>query len=169
MPIKHILHNFTVFVDGKGKIGRVNEFTPPKLAVKTQEFNAGGMSAPVDVPMGAHEKLEAELTLNGFDPDVLKLFSVVTGQTIPITMRGASLDDDGTTHDMVIKMRGFIQEMDRGNVKVGDEATLKLSLSLNYYKEEQDGHTLIEADPVNMVMMVNGIDQLAATRKALGV
>ena len=29
MSIKHILHNFTVFVDGKGKIGRVNEFTPP--------------------------------------------------------------------------------------------------------------------------------------------
>ena len=169
MAIKSILHNFTVFVDGKGKIGQVNEFTPPKLTLKTQEFNGGGMSAPVDVPMGTLEKLEAELTLNGFDADVLTLFSVAPGKVVPFTLRGALLDDDGTTRDMVIKLRGFIREMDRGNFKLGDEATLKLSLSLNYYKEEQGGQVLIEVSPDNMIMTVNGVDQLAETRKALGV
>ncbi|MFK7865880.1 MAG: phage major tail tube protein [Alphaproteobacteria bacterium] len=167
--MNNILYNFSVFVDGRGFIGKGSEVTLPKLTPKLQEYYAGGMSAPVDIPMNAHEKLEAEITLKGYDPEVLKLFSVTTGKITPFTVRGGLTDQDGAQHNMVIKMRGMVKEMDFGSWKPGDEAPLKLSLTLNYYKLEQGGQTLIEADPINMVMLVDGVDQLAATRKALGV
>ena len=134
-----------------------------------QEYKAGGLSAAIDVPMAAHEKLEAEMTLNAFDADVLKLFGVAPGKQVAFTARGAVLDDDGTAHAVVVKMRGLIKEVDMGTWKPGEEATLKLSLSLRYYKLERDGDEIVEADPINMVCKVDGKDQLADTRKALGL
>ena len=167
--IKDVIHNINLFVDGRGFAGKVAEITLPKLAPVMQEYKAGGLSAAVDVPMLAHEKLEAEMTLNAFDPGVLKLFGVKPGKQVAFTARGAALDDDGASHAVIVQMRGLIKEFDMGTWKPGEEATLKLSLSLRYYKLERDGAALIEADPINMVCCVNGADQLADTRKALGL
>lgn len=167
--IKDVIHNIALFVDGRGYAGKVAEMTLPKLAPIMQEYKAGGLSAAVDVPMLAHEKLEAEITLNAFDPDILKLFGVKPGKQVAFTARGAALDDDGTSHAVVVRMRGLIKELDMGTWKPAEEATLKLSLSLRYYCLERDGTALVEADPINMVCKVGGEDQLADTRKALGL
>ena len=40
---------------------------------------------------------------------------------------------------------------------------------LSYYREVLNGQTLIEIDLVNMIETVNGFDNLAATRTALGI
>ncbi|GHT98386.1 hypothetical protein FACS1894126_3800 [Alphaproteobacteria bacterium] len=58
-----ILKNFNVFVDGRGYAGRVEEVSLPKLSLKTDEFLAGGMDAPIEIDLGM-EKLEADLTPN---------------------------------------------------------------------------------------------------------
>lgn len=167
--ISDILYDMNLFVDGRGFAGRVNELTLPKLAPILQEYRAGGMSAPIDVPMGSHEKLEMELTLNGFDGHILKLFKVHLGSLVPFTARGVTADDDGAKHSMVVTMRGLIKEHDFGAWKSGEEAQLKLGLSLRYYKLERDGAVLVESDPVNRVLVVDGQDQHAETRKALGL
>ena len=167
--IADILRNVNLFVDGRGYAGKVEEMTLPKLAPTLQEYKAGGMSAPVDVPMGSHEKLEAELTLKAFDPEVLKLFNVNPGSDVPFTARGALQDDNGAIRGVVVTMRGLIKEYDMGTWKAAEEVQLKLGLSLRYYKLEYDGATLIEADPIGMTLVVNGVDQLAKTREALGL
>lgn len=167
--IRDIIQNISLFVDGRGYAGVVAEFTPPKLMPKLMEYAAGGISAPVDVAMAAHEKLEADLTLKAFDPDVLKLFNVVQGAEVPFIMRGAVQDGDGTTHAVEITTRGLIKEYDQGTWKAAEEVTLKLGLTLTYYKLVRDGATLIELDPLNMVAVIDGTDQLEAQRAALGV
>ena len=168
MP-NEILKNINAFVDGRGYAGEVKEYNPPKIAAKFMEYSAGGMSAPIDVAMGMHEKIEAEISLCGFDPEVIKQFGVVEGGNVPFTLRAAAEDHDGTIHAIVINLRGKIKEIDFGTWKPGEEATMKLPLTLNYYRYERDGATLIELDPLNTVAIVDGKDQLAATRTALGV
>ncbi len=44
-----ILKNFNVFVDGRGYAGRIDEISLPKLAIKTEEYRAGGMDIPVSI------------------------------------------------------------------------------------------------------------------------
>lgn len=166
--IADILQNINAFVDGRGFLGQVSELVPPKLMPLLEEYDAGGLSAVVDIPMGGHEKLEAETTINVADGELPKLFGVTLGATIPFTFRATTIDDDGETHAIAIAMRGVIKEFDPGTWKRGESAKLKLGLTLRYYKYERDGDVLVECDPTNMVMIVNGVDQLAEQRAALG-
>lgn len=167
--IADIIRNINLFVEGQGYAGKIEELTLPKLTPLVQEYKAGGMSAPIDVLMGGHEKLEAELSLKAFDPKVLKLFRVNPGKDISFVARGALQDETGTIKAVSVTLRGFIKEYDMGAWKAADEVQLKLGLSLNYYRLEYAGDTIIESDPVNMVLKIDGVDQLAETRSAIGL
>ena len=169
MPIADIIHNINLFYDGNSYMGKIAEMTLPKLAPTLVEHMAGGMSAPVDVPMLAHEKLETEMVLKAFDVPTLKTFNVGLGRPVPLTARGAIQDDDGTKHAVAVQMRGIVKEFDMGTWKAAEEATLKMGLSLRYYRLTYDGADVYEADPINMVFKVNGVDQMTQTRAALGI
>jgi len=166
--ISDILKNMTLFVDGYGYAGKVEELTPPKLTMKMQEVRAGGMDAPVEIEMGM-DKLEASFSLFSFDANVLKLWGLAPGNEKSLTFKGSMLSDDGTESPVEINLRGNIKEFDMGNWKPGDQAKLKGTVALRYYKLTHNGVVLHEIDPTNMVRMINGIDQLAQTRANLGL
>ncbi len=163
-----VLKNMSLFVNTRGYAGNVEELTLPKLTLKTEEFRNGGMDAPLEVELGM-EKLECEFTLTRFDREALKLFGVLDGQAIPFTVRGAVVSDDGTTIPVVVNLQGFVRELDFGSWKAGDKATLKFMCALRYYKLTHSGEVIHEIDIPNMVRVVNGVDQLAAQRAALGI
>ena len=162
-----ILKNFNLYVDGRGYAGRVEEITLPKLTIKTEDFQAGGMSAPIEVDLGM-EKLEMDMTFAEYDPELFKLFGLTNGSEIAFTIRGA-LEGRSETTPVVINARGYFKEMDFDSWKPAEKATLKCSVACNYYKLTIDGIELVEIDPVNMVRNVNGIDQLSTIRQALQV
>ena len=168
MAIQHIISNLSAFVAGKGYLGRVSEFTPPKLAPIVRDYKAGGMGAEVAIPMGAVEKLEASFTLTGYDPDLLVQFSVVPGNLVQLRFTGAMVDYDGTTRPIEITLRAVLA-FEPDAWKPGEASDLKVSAMIHYYKLDIDGRTLHEIDPVNMVAIINGQDQLQAMRAALGV
>lgn len=163
-----ILKNMALFVDGRGFAGNVEELTLPKLTLKTEEFRNGGMDAPIEVEMGM-EKLESEFTLTRFDKNVLKLFGLAPGQLTPLTIRGAVISDDGTQTAVVVNLQGIVREMDPGNWKPGEKATLKIMMALRYYKLIHGGDVVHEIDIPNMVRTIGGVDQLSAVRSALGI
>lgn len=162
-----ILKNFNLFVDGRGYAGRAEEVSPPKLALKTEEFRGGGMDAPAVIDLGM-EKLESSFTLVEYDPEILKQFGLVSGNSVQITLRGA-LVDDNTTTPMVIGLRGMFTELDMGKFKAGDKATLQCSVACRYYSLEIDGQNIVEIDVDNMVRKIDGQDVLADIRSALGM
>ena len=86
--IPKILKNFNVYVDGRGYAGRLDEITLPKLAIKTEEYQGAGMSAPIDIDMGM-EKLEMDLTFSEYDKELFKLFGLTNGSEVALTIRGA--------------------------------------------------------------------------------
>lgn len=162
-----ILKNFNLFVDGRGYAGRAEEVSPPKLTLKTEEFRGGGMDAPAVIDLGM-EKLEASFSLVEYDPEILKQFGLVSGNSVQLTLRGA-LVDDNTTTPMVIGLRGMFTELDMGKFKAGDKATLQCSVACRYYSLEIDGQSIAEIDVDNMVRKIDGQDVLADIRSALGM
>lgn len=168
MAARDVTKNINLFVDGRGYAGQVEEINPPKLTLKTEEFRAGGMDAPIELTMGL-EKLEADFSLVSYDKDVLAMFGVAEGVTVPFVAREALESFDGTVTPVVYTMRGKIKEIDPGTKKPGEKPSLKISLALTYYKMQHGGTVVHEIDVQNMVRIVNGVDVLIAQRAALGI
>lgn len=166
--MKNIIKNMNLFVAGKGFAGKVTEVTPPKLALLMDEHKAGGMDAAVDIEMGM-EKLEASFIIIDYNKDVLKLWGVADGSTIPFVFRGVCKSDDGTVTPIILNMRGKLKDIDRGTWKPAEKAPLTFNMSLEYYKETVGGEVIYEFDIPNMKRIVGGVDQLEAERKALGI
>jgi P2 family phage contractile tail tube protein len=168
MAARSVIKNFNLFVDGKGMAGQIDEYNPPKQTLKTEEYRAGGMDAPLELTMGM-EKLEADATLIAYDADVLSLYGVVEGQQVSFTARGHMESFDGTTAGIIHNLRGKIKELDRGTWKAGEKPALKFSMALSYFKETINGVIIAEIDVENMVYSVGGVDLLAAARSNLGI
>lgn len=168
MAIAKLLKDVSLFIDGRGYAGNVEEFEPPKLALKIEEHRAGGMDAPLEIDMGM-EALMATATLSNADRDALKLFGLAPGNLVPMTMRGSQETETGEAEAVAISLRGTIKEVDPGTWKPGEKAPCKLTMSLRYYKLEVDGEIVHEIDVENMKRVINGVDQLAARRQALGL
>ena len=56
-----------------------------------------------------------------------------------------------------------------GTVKRGEMNTMKIAAALSYYKYSVNDAPLIEIDPINMILTINGVDLLADRRRALGI
>ena len=167
--IKDILVNMNLYFDGNDFVGEVQELTPPKVTPKFREYMAGGMGATIDIPTGEVEKLESDFTLNSVSRTVLKQLKVVPGSTVPFEFRGATVSQDGTKGRVIVTQRGLIKETDYGSWKPGEDTSLKIGMTLDYYRLSIDGEVIHEIDPVNFVCVINGVDQTAELRAALGI
>lgn len=167
--IRDILTNVTMFIDGRGKAGEMEEFGLPDIVPITAEIMAGGMAGKVDMPMGAIEKMTVKWTLNSMSGDSHAAMSFTAGDTVPVTVRGVLQDDSGVKHSAIAQMRATITKVSNGTWKPGEPAKEEVEATLRTYKLMRDGRELIYADPVNMILRVTGVDQLAQERAILGV
>lgn len=165
---RNVRKNLNLFVDGRGQAGQVSEYNAPKLVLKTEEYRAGGMHGPLKLTMG-HEALDTDFTLFGYDADILALMGVAEGSEVQFTARQAMESWDGSVSALVHNMRGKITEIDPGTSKPGEMPSLKITMSLSYYKETVGARVVHEVDVENMVFVQNGIDVLAPVRNALGI
>ena len=166
--IPQTLSNLNLFVDGVSFQGDVPSLTLPKLTLKMEEHRGGGMDAPVELDMGM-EKQEANFTTTGVRRESLKFFGLADGTAFNGTFRGAYKGLKGKVTPVIVTLRGTLKEVDMGDWKPGDKAEIKHSIGLTYYKLEVDGRTVYEIDPIGMRRVINGVDQLAAQRSALGL
>ncbi|NKD77359.1 phage major tail tube protein [Haematospirillum sp. H1815] len=168
MAARDVLKNINLFVDGRGYAGQISEYNAPELTLVTEDFRAGGMDVPVTLDMGM-EPLETSFSLISYDRDVLALFGVAEGKSVPLTVRGALESWDGTVTPVVHHMRGKITKISRGAWTPGQKAELKITMRLDYYREEHGGQPVHEIDVINMIRKVNGEDRLEGVRQALSI
>jgi P2 family phage contractile tail tube protein len=162
--IPRILKNFSLFVDGRGLAGLIETLTLPTIALKMEEFRGGGMDAPVEHDMGM-EKLEGTFQLQEYSPDIMALLGQANVQ---LTARGAIRRDGEDAVAVVVNMTGMVKQVEPGDWKAGESSMPTFSFTLRYYKLTVDGREIMEIDKVNMVRRVNGVDQLADIRTAIG-
>jgi len=163
-----LLKNFNLYVDGRGFAGVVDELQLPTLGLVVEDFRAGGMDASVAVEMG-QEKLEASFVLSGYEENVLNLWGIGQGTTVPLVARGALESLDGAVTPVVVYMTGTIRSMEPGAWTAGEKSTISFTMDLRSYKYTQAGRTINDIDVPNMVRIVNGVDRLAAQRNAIGI
>ena len=166
MGLPSVLKNFNLFVDGRGYAGKVDEVELPKLTIKTEEYRAGGMDAPVEIDMGM-EKLECSFTLSEYDPALFAMWGLVPGGWVNVTLRGA-MDKDGIVEPVVVSVTGRWKEIDMGTWKAGEIAKLKVQVSARFYQLMIGARAAVHIDVENMVRVVDGVDQLLGMRMALG-
>lgn len=165
---RNVRKNFNFYVDGKGYAGSVMSFTAPKLSLKTEDFQAGGMLAPTEIVLG-HEKLTADVEFASDDAEIMSKFHVIESKEYGFTAREALEGGDGEVTQVVHNMRGKVKLLDRGETKVGEKGTIKVSLALSYYKLTHGAQVVQEIDVVNMIARQGGVDVLAGIRGALGI
>lgn len=168
MAARDVSKNLNLFVDGNGYAGQIEDFTPPTLASKDEEFRGGGMDAAMNIRMGL-QRLETSFNLIAYDLKVLALFGVAQGNVVPFVAREALQSFDGTVTAVVYTMRGKIDKLDHGTVKSGEKSMLGVTMSLTYYKLQHGATVVQEIDVENMIHKVNGVDVLAAQRAAIGL
>lgn len=167
--MRQIFVNFALWVADVGYIGECKELTPPVLEAKTLDYMAGGMGGALKVPMGQIEAMEAQFTLISYNLDALRNMGFVWGQEIALDARGAVSAEDGTTKSVRVSMRGHLTKGESDAWKAGEEVGLQCTMQCTYYLLEANGETIAEADPENGVLIVNGVDQTAAQRTAMGI
>ena len=162
LPRKLKLMNF--LADGNSYRGQVTEITQPKLAMKLEEYRAGGMFGPVKVNLGV-EGLEAQFKMGGY---MTEFGGKIDGTALRFA--GAYQQDD--TEEVVsieLVMRGRFSEIDNGTSKSGDDTEQSYTVPLTYYKIIENGKDLVEIDLINSVFIVGGVDRLAEHRAAIGI
>lgn len=169
MALPRTLADMMLFNEGQAYMGEASSVTLPPLTRKTEEWRGGGMFAPVKLDMGL-EALELEATFGGPMRDILRQFGVFGVAGVYLRFVGAYQQQDTGAHDAIeIIVRGRHDEIAMGEAKPGEISEFTVKTALAYYKLIWNGRTEIEIDPLNRIFLVNGIDQLAERRTALGL
>ncbi|MGQ0711180.1 MAG: phage major tail tube protein [Rhodoferax sp.] len=166
--IPQTLVNMNLFIDGKGYAGVATEVNLPKLKRKTDESRTGGTDGPVKIGMGM-EMMDGSFSLSGVSKEVLSFFGVADDTAFNGNFRGAYKNQKGEVVAVIATFRGLIEEVDFGSWKAGDKAETKFSIAPSYYKLEIDGTVVYELDPANCIRVINGKDEAAAERQAIGM
>ena len=166
--IPQVLRNMALFSDGVSFAGDVPTLTLPKLTQKVEDYQGGGMAAPIEFAVGL-EKLEAAFTTNGVRRESLKLFGLADQTAANLVFRGVFVDLKARKVPVIVTLRGGVKELDMGDWKAATVAEIKHAVKVTYYKLETDGRVMYEIDPLNMIQVIDGVDQLAEERAALGL
>ena len=166
--IPQTLFNTNLFVDGVSFSGDVPSLTLPKLTQKMDGYRGGGMAGEIEIPTGL-EKLESSFTTNGVRRESLKWFGLSDRTACNAVFRGSFKGLKGQVTPVIVTMRGGLKEVDMGDWKPGDKAENKFAMALQYYKLEIDGRVMYEIDMLNCVRVIDGVDQMADVRIALGL
>jgi len=160
------MRNFQLFVQEQGYAGKIKTFTPPNLAILTEDFRAGNMDMAIAIDVGM-EAMESSWVLTSVEPGILGLS--LLANPINVKVRAAQVDTDCEVRPVVFEMAGKITANEWAALEAGKVTECTCKMKLTFYKLTIDGDVIHEIDPENMVRIVGGEDQLAAIREAMGV
>ncbi|SNS20626.1 hypothetical protein SAMN06295912_102262 [Sphingomonas laterariae] len=167
--LPRILKDMATFNDAQSYLGQANAIVLPKLVRKLEEYRGAGMDSAVKIDMGG-EPMEVEHTYGGPIRQIFGQYGLMTIAGVGLRFVGAYQNDETGAYDAIeVIVRGRHEEIDPGEAKVGEPGEFKVKSALAYYKLVWNGATVIEIDPINMKLIVDGVDRLAARRAALGV
>lgn len=168
MGLPAMLKNWNVFGDGQSYAGVAAEIALPKLAEKVEGWRGAGMLAEVDIGLGL-EKLEMEHKYGGLVVGVLRQFAGVGVDSSMLRFTGAYQEDGiGLIQAAELLVFGKHVEIDPGTAKAGSPTEWSVKTTISYLRWRVNGRTEVEIDVVNNILIVDGIDRMAAIRLALG-
>ena|SRR5688572_17685563 len=169
MAFPRKLKNFNTFGDGESFIGQCVEVKLPTLTRSMEDYRGGGMSGPTKIDNG-QEGIEIEHKYGGIMRPILRQYGITRHDGTQLRWAGAyQRDDTGLIDAVEVVVRGRHSEIDFGTAKAGDDTEFTVKTVCSYYKLSINGVTVIEIDLVSMIEMIDGVDRLAAQRRAIGI
>lgn len=169
MGLPQKLRFFNVFNDGNSYQGEVTELELPKLTRKLEDYQSGGMAAPIADDRGM-EALTLTHTYGGIMRGILNQWGEGKHDGVQIRFAGSYQAADSDTPVAVeVTVRGRHKEIDFGSQKAADDTSFKVETRLSYYKLTMNNEDVIEIDLLNMVEKVNGVDRMEKHRQAMGL
>lgn len=168
MGLPRTLKAMMVFNEGQGYLAEAKSVTLPTLTRKMEDWRIGGGVLAMD--MGMDGVLELTSTFGGPERQFLRQFGIAKVNGIYLRFVGSYQKDDTAAIDTVeVVVRGRHSEIEMGDQEVGEVGEFKVVSALAYYKLIWNGRTEIEYDPLNMVLIVDGVDLMAEQRRSLGL
>lgn len=165
MSYPRTIRNFNAFLDGTSFIGKVSKGTMPSLKLKTEGYRGAGMDAETAIDMG----MEAMQTVLIFTEWVEEAFTNF-GTKKRIVLRPVAMgEDDFSVDAFIFTCGGRISGVEPGQLGAGDNSELTLTMDNDFYRIEKNNKELVKIDVENSVRIIDGIDQLADMRTAMGV
>lgn len=167
MALLRVFKDMNLFDENGHFRGNAKSVTPPKLTRKLEDYRAAGMDRPVKIDMGA-EALEMEFVLAGPELSILRQYALPGIAGTFLRFVGAWQKEATSDVDVCeMTVRGRYEEMDFGELKVGDAGEFKCKFAPVYLRIEWNGEEAIEIDVLNGVLRVFGVDRNAAINAAL--
>jgi P2 family phage contractile tail tube protein len=167
--VPRVLRNFNLYLVNTSWAGKCEDVTLPKIAMKKEEYRAGGMDIP-DVCDQGMEAMECSMNLLEYDEGIMQEFGVLSEMDkANVKLRGAIAANDGTTHPVQIDLTGQWLNVEMGAWKAGENAKLALTMHVSYYKLVINAKPIYEIDPMKMVRKVNDVDELLPMKGAMAL
>lgn len=166
--LPRVLKNFNVFVEGQGYAGRVSEFEPPTIKIKTDNYRGGGMDGEKAVDMGM-DLLTAKMTFTEFMPFVMKRVALSHTELTRVQLRGAIRRNNEDAVAVVVDLHGSFDESSMSKWKSGDRADHEVTMNVGYYKVTIGGDRIYEIDVDNCIRIIGDTDVLESIRVAIGI
>ncbi len=169
MALPSVLVNFTVAIEAINFYGEVKSVTLPKITGVFEEFRSGGMPAGVEIDLGL-EVMTMESTFGGEMHEIIKQYGRRGVNALNFRFSGLLENQDtGQTDEIEISARGRHIEIDPSDAEARSLKEFKGVSTLAYYKYTLNGKSLLEVDTLGVKLVVDGVDRLAAARKALKI
>lgn len=169
MGLPRVLKDMMIFNDAQDYMGQCNSVTLPKLVRKMEEWRGAGMDRAVKLDMGG-EAIEIEHSYGGPIRQIFSQYGITKIGGVGLRFVGQYQNEETGGFDVIeIVVRGRHEEIDMGEAKTGEPGEFKVKTACSYYKLIINGATVIEDDPLNMVLIVDGMDRLAPRRAAFGL
>lgn len=170
MGLPRTLQDMMLFNEGNAYLGQVSSITLPKLTRKLEAWRGAGMPRALKLDMGAGDDLDLEFTAGGPLKDVLSQYGLLRVGGAYLRFSGYYRDDEsGGDVNIDVIVRGRHEEIDMGEAKLGEISEFKVKTAAAYYRLDWNDVPLIEDDPINRILIVDGQDRLARQRQMLGL
>lgn len=143
----------------------------PEFAAQTLDLEGPGIAGTMSMSFpGMTDNLEVTLHWRTIQKDLTLLMS---HRAHTLTLRSSQNIYDAATglfraQPVKILIRGVPQKMTLGKLEKASETESESTLNLDYIKIWVDGKEVLECDKLNYIFRVNGVDDMAGTRTAIG-
>lgn len=166
------LTNGNVYIDGISHFGSFEEITLPEIKAIMQEHKALGMIGKMEFPAG-FDKLEMKIKWNGpYNSALIASADFYTSKNLMIRGNRETYTAAGgrTLQEPVLCfVQGTFKKFPGLALKQMDNVEAESELAVVSYHLEIGGVEIVHLDFAAHVYRVNGVDQLAAYRKNLGI
>lgn len=162
--------NFAVYEDSTEFLGMA-EVTLPEITKLTAEMTGAGLNGTFNAPIAGH--FEAMTATFNFRVPSKAQYSLFESRNHTLDLRAAQQQRDTTNGKLkTVSVKHVLvvtpTKLSPGKLAPAATADGSGEYSVSYYATYIDGEKVLEIDLLNFIALINGVDELADVRKALG-